>query len=277
MAVTAGKEVRSHTVIPNGNSSAPQAAVCQLEREGYVFAGKRCLVIGNGAMGKLTADLLRERGADVTVTVRQYRSGIVEIPPGVSRIDYGRRYEAIPYCDFVFSATASPNTTIRAGELRNRSYQEGVVFVDLAVPRDMETELDQLEGIRRLDMDYFQVDVLSEETAEMVRQIRERLRDRVQEYILWYESRDTVPVLLQLSRTAAKDVAARVGKPVRKAAPDQYEAIGELIEQASAKVVNKLLFSIRDGVDAATFRQCVDAMKKAYGMDLQKGPEDADN
>lgn len=277
MAVTAGKEVRSQTVIPNGNSSAPLAAVNRLEEEGYSFAGRRCLVIGNGAMGKLTAELLRDREADVTVTVRQYRSGIVEIPPGVDRIDYGRRYEYIPQCDFVFSATASPNTTIRADELRKIPYQVGVVFVDLAVPRDMETELDELEGIRRLDMDYFQVDALSEETVVAVRQIQERIGKNIQEYIVWYESRDAVPLMLELSRAAARDAAARVGKPIRRAAPDQYEAIGTAIEQAVAKVVNKLLFSIRDGVDVETFRQCIDEMKKLYDVDSRKGSENADN
>ena len=62
-------------------------------------------------MGKLTAQTLREEGADVTVTVRQYRSGMVQIPQGAKRIDYGDRYQYIPICDFVFSATASPNLT----------------------------------------------------------------------------------------------------------------------------------------------------------------------
>ena len=38
---------------------------------------KVCMVIGNGEMGKVAAQTLMETGADVTVTVRQYRSGMV--------------------------------------------------------------------------------------------------------------------------------------------------------------------------------------------------------
>ena len=56
------------------------------------FPGKKCLVIGNGVMGKLAATTLGKEGADVTVTVRQYRSGVVEIPRGgTGEIDDGER------------------------------------------------------------------------------------------------------------------------------------------------------------------------------------------
>ena len=78
----------------------------------FPFRGKTCMVIGNGEMGKVTALALKEAGADVTVTVRQYRSGIVTIPQGCERINYGDRMELLPKCDLVVSATASPNCTI---------------------------------------------------------------------------------------------------------------------------------------------------------------------
>ena len=51
------------------------------------------MVIGNGEMGKVAALALAEAGAHVTVTVRQYRSGIVSIPKGCDRINYGERME----------------------------------------------------------------------------------------------------------------------------------------------------------------------------------------
>lgn len=53
-------------------------------------------------MGRLTAQLLLDRGADVTVTIRQYRSGIVDVPVEAARIDYSKRYEKLPECRYVF-------------------------------------------------------------------------------------------------------------------------------------------------------------------------------
>lgn len=85
------------------------------------------MVIGNGEMGKVAAQALMEAGADVTVTVRQYRSGMVNIPFGCKRINYGERMDYLPKCDLVVSATASPNFTLRE-ELFENLELEKVLF-----------------------------------------------------------------------------------------------------------------------------------------------------
>ena len=92
LAVTAAKKVKaSHISFSGANQSVVHVALAQLKDMGYSFSGKQCMVIGNGVMGKLAATLLQQEGAHVTVTVRQYRSGVVEIPENCKRIDYGSR------------------------------------------------------------------------------------------------------------------------------------------------------------------------------------------
>ena len=88
-------------------------AIGFLAEKGYSLRDKTCMVIGNGEMGKVAAQALQEAGADVTVTIRQYRSGVVNIPLGCKRINYGDRMEYMPQCDLVVSATASPNFTFK--------------------------------------------------------------------------------------------------------------------------------------------------------------------
>ena len=93
MAVTAAKKVKTQVSFSRANSSVIHQAIERLEDQGFSLQGKTCMVIGNGEMGKVTALALKEAGADVTVTVRQYRSGIVTIPQGCDRINYGERLE----------------------------------------------------------------------------------------------------------------------------------------------------------------------------------------
>ena len=73
------------------------------------------MVIGNGEMGRLAALTLASQGADVTVTVRQYRSGVVKIPLGCKRIDYGERMELFPRCDLVVRRYCQPQLYLKAG------------------------------------------------------------------------------------------------------------------------------------------------------------------
>lgn len=274
MAVTAGKEVKTKIVLPSSNHSAPLAAIAGLERDGASFREQKCLVIGNGMMGRLTAQLLLDRGADVTVTIRQYRSGIVDVPRAAGRIDYSKRYEKMPECRYIFSATASPNTTIMLEKLPVEQLQQDTVFVDLAVPRDIQEEIGTLSGITLYDIDDFGAE-LPEEAKQSLADARKLLQEKTQEFQSWYDARDVVPMLLKISEKASEDVMARVTGQFRKNLPvlqknveeaDQTAA-EEIVRKSVQKVVNKLMFSVRDSVDVSTFRDCVDAMSDLYNED----------
>lgn len=278
MAVTAGKEVKTKIVLPSSNHSAPLAAISGLERDGAVFQGEKCLVIGNGVMGRMTAQLLLDRGADVTVTIRQYRSGIVDVPPAAGRIDYSKRYEKMPECRYIFSATASPNTTITLEKLPVEQLQQDMVFVDLAVPRDIQEEIGTLSGITLYDIDDFGVE-LPEDVRQSLSDAEILLREKTQEFQNWYDAKDVVPMLLQISEKASEDVMARVTGQIRKNLPvfqknmeeADLAAAEEIVRKSVQKVVNKLMFSVRDSVDVSTFRDCVDAMSDLYPRETSDG------
>ena len=274
MAVTAGKEVKTKIVLPSSNHSAPLAAIAGLERDGASFREQKCLVIGNGVMGRLTAQLLLDRGADVTVTIRQYRSGIVDVPRAAGRIDYSKRYEKMPECRYIFSATASPNTTITLEKLPVEQLQQDTVFVDLAVPRDIQEEIGTLSGISLYDIDDFGAEQ-PEEAKQSLAAARKLLQEKTQAFQSWYDAKDVVPMLLKISEKASEDVMARVTGQFRKNLPvlqknveeaDQAAA-KEIVRKSVQKVVNKLMFSVRDSVDVSTFRDCVDAMSDLYNED----------
>ena len=137
-AVTGAKKVKTQVAFSRGNSSAIHQAIERLKEQGYSLPGKECMVIGNGEMGKVAAVALREAGAHVTVTVRQYRSGMVTIPPGCDRINYGDRMDFLPKCDLAVSVTASPNYTLTKDLLEQTKRTKDVILIDLAVPRDIE-------------------------------------------------------------------------------------------------------------------------------------------
>ena len=147
MAVTAGKKIKTEVPMAHGNPSVIHQAVRRLKEQGYDMHGRTCMVIGNGEMGKVAAQTLRDAGANVTVTVRQYRSGMVSIPVGCSRIHYGERMNFLPMCDVVVSATASPNFTLREELFQEIRLEKPLMLLDLAVPRDIEPSLGKTEII----------------------------------------------------------------------------------------------------------------------------------
>ncbi len=265
MAVTAAKKVKTEVLFHKANSSAIASAIRTLQADGHDFTGKTCLVIGNGEMGKLTATALREQGAEVTVTVRQYRSGIVQIPSGCHRINYGERYGLVPSCDYIVSATASPNLTIRRAELETLSISRPQVYIDLAVPRDIEPEVGDLPYAQLYDIDSF-ASGENEDNAVQIVQANEILRAGIEEFLSWYECKDFVPEIQRIAQAAAQDIVWRSGRVFSdtQTGAAAQNTIEREIETASAKVVSRLLFSLRDSADPKTIRACLDAFLQAY-------------
>ena len=136
-AVTAGKRARTEVHVARGVPSMGTRCREILQRELGELAGKKVLVIGNGQMGRLAAELLHEAGARVQVTLRSYRHGETVVPAGCGTVPYEDRLEAMEGMDALVSATASPHYTLTMAQLETVAHPPRVA-VDLAVPRDID-------------------------------------------------------------------------------------------------------------------------------------------
>ncbi len=274
MAVTAGKQVKTTVVMDKANFSAAHRALEFLKEQGNHLSGKISLVIGNGEMGKLTAQALMEEGADVTVTVRQYRSGMVKIPKGAKRIDYGERYHYIPKCDLVVSATASPNLTItRAGlsSCLGDIIHKNQIYLDLAVPRDMEPAIAQREGVAYYDMDSLPLEAQSEEMCRQYQKAEKILAGEIQKFLDWQECRDMVPRIQQIGADAAEELVWRMEKTFQNLdLPESgKENLRKQLKSTAAKVVDKLLFELRDQAQQETLQKTVEILEQVYGEQVK--------
>ena len=149
-AVTAGKRARTEVSISRGSPSMGSRCRDILMRELGTLAGKKILVIGNGQMGRLAAQLLQEAGAAVNVTLRTYRHGETVVPAGCGTVNYENRVAAMENIDALVSATTSPHYTLTVQQLRSVQNPPSVA-VDLAVPRDIDPECGQI--LRLFDTD----------------------------------------------------------------------------------------------------------------------------
>ena len=266
MAVTAAKKVKTQVSFSRANSSVIHQAIERLEDQGFSIQGKTCMVIGNGEMGKVTALALKEAGADVTVTVRQYRSGIVTIPQGCDRINYGERLEFLPKCDLVVSATASPNYTLTMEQIENAKIPGHVVLIDLAVTRDIEPSAGTLNNVTLYDIDSFKIDAVSPKLQASLDQAGEILREQQEEFYNWYNGRDLIPRIQEIKADAVEDLNLRIIKILRKTPMEDSdrENLLKAIDTAAGKVVNKMMFGLKDFMKEEEFINCVEGLEKLY-------------
>lgn len=265
-AVTAAKRVKTEVVFTHASATAVDRAVEMLHNQGFELKGRTCMVIGNGEMGKLAAQTLAMHGADVTVTVRQYRSGVVNIPRGCSRINYGERMELFPHCDLVVSATSSPNYTIRRELFTDEIQMDHPMYlIDLAVPRDIEPEVGKMQNITLYDIDDFKITV-QDANEESIARTEAILKEEIEDFYGWYDCRDPIPRIQEIQADAVTDLNLRIQKIIRKLPlpeEEQRKFLGS-IDTAAGKVVGKMMYGLRDYLDGTQFRECLDGLEKLY-------------
>lgn len=266
MAATAGKKVKTEVVFSHGNISVIHQAIRFLSERGYEISGKTCMVIGNGEMGKIAAQTLREAGADVTVTVRQYRSGIVDIPKDCKRINYGERMEYLPKCDLAVSATASPNYTLTREAFDLLERERELLLIDLAVPRDIEPSIGELDYVTLYDIDSFKATAASEKMQESLEKAGEIIRSQMEEFFAWYDGKDLFPRIQVIKSNAVHEFNSKIIKTMNKTQMDDgdRENLVKMLDSAAGKVVNHLIFGLRDYLKPEEFAECVDGLEKLY-------------
>lgn len=136
-AVTAGKQARTQVSIGRDAPSLGTRCRDVLAQQLGTLENKKILVIGNGQMGRLAAQVLHQAGAQVWVTLRTYRHGQTVVPAGCKTVDYAQRIQALDGMDALVSATTSPHYTVTADQLSTLTNPPRAA-VDLAVPRDID-------------------------------------------------------------------------------------------------------------------------------------------
>lgn len=268
-AVTAAKRVKTEVAFSRANETAVDQAIYMLRHQGFPFDQAVCMVVGNGEMGKLAAQSLQQTGADVTVTIRQYRSGVVEIPQGCSRINYGERLDFLPECDLVVSATASPNYTFTEAQVREAKSlhrKRPLIFIDLAVPRDVEPAVGEMDNIILYDIDDFKAGKMTESVKRSMEQSGVILQEEIDEFYGWLDSRKVLPLILDLKDHAMDDFDFRVHKAIGKLPLEnkEREQLQTTVDTAAGKVVAKLLFCLRESLGKEEFQRCLESLDEMY-------------
>lgn len=265
-AVTAGKKVKTQVSFDRSDKNAVDAAVEMLKGRGINISGTKFLVIGNGQMGRLTSQTLLDLEGDVTVTVRQYTRGIVDIPFGCKRINYTDRMQVLPDCQVIISATASPNYTLTYPLFENVKLKPGTVFIDLAVPRDIDPEIGKIPGVALYDIDDFRSSAQTEDIKESLEAADQIIKEQEEKFFDWYEGRDLFPKIQEIKEDAVTDLDLRIQKVIKNLPLEEKEReeLKASIDTAVGKVVTKMIYGLRDSLEKETFTECVEGLEKIY-------------
>lgn len=206
-AITVGKRVRTETGIDQNPVSISYAAV-ELAKSYLAGLEKRSvLIIGAGKMSELTARHLVANGVTgVIVSNRSYdRATSLAAQFNGRAVKYNELYRHMVEADIVISCTAANHCVVRAEDMRQVMEKRGgrkIFIVDIAVPRDVETEVGKIEGVSLFDIDDLNgvVDKNLAERKKAAVRAEEIIEEELEEFMKWLGTQFIVPTISALKK-----------------------------------------------------------------------------
>jgi glutamyl-tRNA reductase len=259
-AFTVAKKVRSETQIGSSSVSIASVAVDLALKIFGALQGKTILLVGAGKMSELAArHLIHHGAANILVANRTFARAEALVEkfnnPGVrtEALSFEALYAETPRADIVITSTGAPQKIFGRShgqhflqQRRNRP----MFFIDIAVPRDVDPGMNDVEGCFVYDIDDLQ-QVAQANLADRSReaQAAETIVSReVDKYQQRLQARDAVPAILALQQNAEAIRDAELKRMQSKLAtltPEQQAAVESLTRSLTAKLLHPQMVALR--------------------------------
>ena len=275
-AIAAAKKVKSQVVISSADRSTALQVLSLLKEKLGNLNGVSCLMIGNGKMGQLVCNTLLAQGATVKMTLRKAVHGTMTtlsaIPDGCVMVPYEDRVRELRSSKVVISATRSPHYTLKKNEVVEFLNDESSIWIDLAVPRDIESEIGALPKIELFDIDHLAGEENQKKNKKARSEASKILAEYIKELKQWQAFRTRVPEIQDILRLSVEDVSKRLEQAIGSAelSEAQRQQISNEIERAVEKSIGKLLFGLKDTLRYSLWKECLDAVHEAASRDTLK-------
>lgn len=281
-AIRTAKRVRSETAIGSGQVSVPSVAV-GLTRQIFGDIGKRTvLLIGSGEMAEAVARLLRGAGAQLLVLgrTRERVEELCRAVDGEPRLFHELKASLVE-ADVVISSTSAPGfvvdyAMVQAARRARRGREQS--YIDLAVPRDIDPRVNEIESTFVYNIDDFSrlvaetLSTRSREAEEAERIVDEETRG----YERWAEAEQATPTIVRLRSRFRHALHSELERSLRgrlkHLGEEERTVLLRMIEAAENRLLHGPTMRLRQaaaerGRHGFTLDELAAALAELFGLD----------
>ncbi|MFP3323703.1 glutamyl-tRNA reductase [Planococcus sp. SIMBA_160] len=246
-AVTLAKRAHSETAIGENAVSVSYAAVELGKKIFGSLKNKHVVILGAGKMGELAIKNLQGSGADrITVINRTFeKAEVLADKFGGTAKPLNQLQCALLEADILISSTGSTDFVI---DLELMQYVEKLrkgkplFMVDIAVPRDMDPRIGDLQNVFLYDIDDMQgiVEANLAERERAAKQIAVMIEQEAEQFNDWLGTLGVVPVISAL-REKALGIQAETMESIENKMPDLTDREKKILNKHTKSIINQLL------------------------------------
>lgn len=245
--MTVGKRTHAETDIGANAVSVSYAAVELAKKIFGSLSNKHILILGAGKMGELAAENLHGQGiGKVTVINRTFlkAKALADRFSGEAR-SLNQLEHALAEADILISSTGASDFVVskemmeRAGRQRKG---RPLFMVDIAVPRDLDPALNDLEGVFLYDIDDLEgiVEANLQERRETAEKVELFIEAAIVEFKQWLNTLGVVPVISAL-REKALSIQSDTMQSIERKLPHLTVREKKLLSKHTKSIINQML------------------------------------
>jgi glutamyl-tRNA reductase len=292
-ALRTAKRVRSETTIGSGQVSVPTVAV-ELARQIFSdLKGRSAALIGSGAMAENVALLLSNLGAKLEVIGRSpERTLRLARDVGGTARSFDELDAVLVRADVVISSTSAPGFVVnRESVLRARRLRKGrsLFFIDLAVPRDIDPLIGEIDGMFVYNIDDFER-LVAESLSGRQREAQ-RAEQIVHEQVLgwerWNEAAQATPTIVALRARLRAVLVNELDRSLRSRLKHlgaaERDALTAMVEAALNKMLHTATVRLRDaalersGLEVDRLERLVQSLSELFALDRDLDLDELDD
>ena len=276
-ALHVGSRVRTETGLGMGTASAASAGVAVASKIFGDLAGRSALILGAGDMAELAATCLADEGVKVTLVANrtQERARAIAERLGGRAVTLEEAWPHFATTDIALCSTAAPHAVVtweRVGSVIGARGGKPLCILDLAVPRDVDPALAQLENVFLYDVDDLQT-VAAQATARRRDEIpaAERIvEEETDLFWAWYDGLGVVPTIKQLRQRMDDLRSAELERALKHLSHLNPEDRARM-EQFSQALLNKFLhqptIALKTAAEEGRGYGLLEAVRRLFGME----------
>ena len=275
-AFSVAKRIRTETGIASHAVSVSFAAVELGKKIFQDLAGKKVLLIGAGEMAELAAEhLLNNKVQQIMVANRTLERALE-----MAKRWHGRALSleeistALMEADIVISSTGAPETILFYPEVKaimKQRRQRPLFFIDIAVPRDIDPKINEIDNVYLYDIDDLQ-GIVAQNIAERKQEALQAERIIQEEWIKfrsWLEGIEVVPTILAL-RKKMEDIQQgewkKAGAALQGLSPEQLKAVEIMAQSIINKVLHDPITYLKEQLAEDKKNEKIDQIQKIFNL-----------
>lgn len=250
-ALSVGKKIRSQIGISEIPLSTSYIGIKMLKEELGSFENKKALIIGAGEMSELALRYLYEGNLDKIYISNRSDGRLNEIFrefPDTIAVDFKERYKYLSEVDILISATAAPHSIIYKEEII--SIQNPLLILDLGLPRDIESSVQELPGVKLFSLD--DLESVSENNAKrresLAKEALSIIESDLNKFMVWLNTIKVDPYIGSLKEKCneiKEDSLEYLFRRVELSSRDK-KIMDKLIDYALERVVKEAILTMKD-------------------------------